>query len=538
MPINKQGSKFNFIVTGSILGGRGVEALATLQELLRLGDAGRCLIVVWEDETHTPAFEAIKALPLEVLVIPPPSLQASGNMTRQHLSFVSALPFFEPDDFIVRVRTDHNCRLKAIMDHLVENGPETGKVIVGAVSLLLPGRVEDFNYAGYRRDFDHFMWCESYFTEDYLPRMNKPGLGGQPYFSAEPELRWAGLYYAMKNPLFSFLYAKYNRYDFAYKFIEKHVKRKPCLPHNFPPIATYLMWKAANSYREDFLVVRDKPTLPAEPDALFSFADESLSQLVDLPNNKDIRISCQPVVDTVAGWGELSEQWQEFLAPALQLEAREKTSPGTVIDELERYMASAAPNGPVYMDHRPMAQEKAATQGLLSVANQISQHEPFSTLRYAKSKLLAVRTATDSEVEALVAQYDLSGGVAGQHMDGFAAFFATLVSKLIDMERNTQALQILETVFSESAHTIEQFIDTLKNCTTCYASDTNLQGISCDKEIVKRAYELPDNFHEYHLLGDFIFHALKLWQKYPQNELLIRLKDRLESEKGFHLNSS
>lgn len=530
----------NFIMTGSILGGRGIEALATLQELIKIENS-RCLMVLWEDEIHTPVYEAIKALPVELLVIPPPSLQASGNMTRQHLSFVSALPFFKGDDYIVRVRTDHNCRLAPIMDYLNKAGhsgpdPASNRVVVGAVSLLLPGRVEDFNYAGPRRAFDRFMWCESYFSEDYLPNLNQPGLGGVTYFAAEPELRWAGLYYAMKNPVYSFLYSKYNRYDFAFRFILNHVKVGGGDPYSFPTIAKYLMWQLANDYRQDFVVVRDNPPPPCSPTKLFSFENDQLSELFDLPNNKDIRVSSQWVVDTLAGKGAKSDQWQEFLEPAIELSVKEKRSPGSIIEELEQFMSPArTSSAPRYSVSRLPQDIDEKSQALLSVSQSVSRSEPFSTLRYAKSKLLAIRKANSAELDALLAQYEESGGVRGQHMDGFAAFFAALVSKLVDAGRNTIATDMLESVFGAGQHDISQFVQTLKVCTTCYAPDPNRLLLSDHAATIQTSYQLPENYHDYHLLGDFSFHVMKLTQSQPGNALLSRLVENLEPELNFCL---
>ena len=325
------GNTINFVMTGSIAGGRGLEALLLLRQLpLATPNFGRCIVVVWEHEAEGALFEQIKTMPCQIVIVPAPKRCSFGFMENQYKSLLAAMPYFSDDELIVRVRTDYNLVLLPLLSFLnkITDGGRSiaevlrGRIACGEISVLHPGRIQEFNFAGTKKALRMIGWCESYFSKDY----NQVDM--------EPEFRWFGLQFVQSDPLFFYCYDKRDMRHLMRGFFSRHYSSGEANPDKLPSITKYMAWRIAQISLERFICCLNLGGRNVSPDVLFNWRRHDVSKFHD--NIPDLRITNHSSLADLAGLEPEVPHWVSFVDEAQSVADEERERPGHTIELFER----------------------------------------------------------------------------------------------------------------------------------------------------------------------------------------------------------
>lgn len=192
--------RISFFVTGSLDPLRTLEfrgLLTALRARLSSGTiaAGRIIAVVDRTGPTDVAERLADEFDLELFFVSPPDMVEPGYMPNQYKFMKTALSLFEKDDILVKLRTDYNRSLHHVLDSLTEllaHRPEvlTERLIVERASIVTPGRINDINLAGTKRNMERIATGEMMMTAKY----------GSVSHGAE--FRWFGQLAVSHNPVF------------------------------------------------------------------------------------------------------------------------------------------------------------------------------------------------------------------------------------------------------------------------------------------------------------------------------------------------
>lgn len=488
--------KLNFIMTGSIAGGRGLEALLVLKQLpLVTPNYGRCIVVVWEKEAVGDVFEEIRRYPVKVVIAKEPKRTSFGFMEQQYKSLLAAMPYFDDDEVLVRIRTDYNFVLRStigFLDKIIAQGRSVartlrGRIVCGEISILHPGRIQEFNFAATKKSLSMIGWCESFFTTDYNP------------VDMEPEFRWFGLQFVQADPLFHYCYENRNMRPLMRHFFDSYNVGCNANPDEFPSIVKYMCWRISNIALQKFICCLNLGGRNVAPEVVFNAKRADVSVYHD--NIPDIRLTCHSTLADIADIAPASPKWKSFVAEAKDVLSREKRAPGTTIELFERTFPPNEQAGRYGRSSmRFQAQKKMPTETPLSrfVADTLGgQAVFFSSFRdYPSDILLGLRKA-NLEPTLLVAKHIiLSEGLHDQMINRYTSFCVTVFCALISQKQFEVAGELLCYLADVEADTnISELVNVVANRSKRFPIFSREKG--------KKLYEVPEKALDYNMLQDF-----------------------------------
>jgi hypothetical protein len=160
---------FDVALVGSLSGNRSFELLAVLTYLRRSPISrhiGRIVYCCWTDDDISLAEAVCHTFDVTLMPAPPPRRDSRGYPERQMLAFAQAVTRLPGDRWILKVRTDYNIGLpgfervlKGNPQDLLESSLRRDRfsvfehgIFVERASVLIPGRVQDINLIGQKRD--------------------------------------------------------------------------------------------------------------------------------------------------------------------------------------------------------------------------------------------------------------------------------------------------------------------------------------------------------------------------------------------------
>lgn len=489
-------NKINFVMTGSIAGGRGLEALLLLQQLpTSTPNFGRCIVVVWENEAEGALFEQIKALPHKVVIVPAPPRRSFGFMENQYKSLLAAMPFFSDDELIVRVRTDFNLVLPPLLtflDKIAADGRSIanvlrGRIACGEISVLHPGRIQEFNFAGTKKALQLIGWCESYFTTDYIK------------VDMEPEFRWFGLQFVQNDPLFFYLYDKRDMRHLMRSFFDRHYVGGGAIPERLPAITKYIAWRIAHIALERFVCCLNLGGRNVSQDVLFNWRRPDISVFHD--NIPDLRITSHSALADIAGLAPEAPNWVDFVAEATAVADKEAAQPGHTIELFEQEF------GPPVETHATsgvdlISKANAPTHPDTSMKNLLDSLEAgrprlAESFRDFPSPVLMTLRKSGSESLLIITDHlKSSDTLESQLVNRYAGFSITVFCGLVDQGQIRSACSLLEhLVSSNRADLLSELTRVVANRSTRFERTGEPDDLS--------PAELPNDPLNYDMLRDY-----------------------------------
>ncbi len=495
-------------MTGSIAGGRGLEALLVLRQLpLATRHYGRCVVVVWEHEAHGDIFEALQRCPVELVVTRQPSRKSFGFMEQQYKSLLAAMPYFSDDDVLVRVRTDYNRVLPqvvAYLNRLIDADRKVsdvlrGRIVCGEISVLHPGRVQEFNFAATKKSLNLIGWCESFYTNDYNP------------VEMEPEFRWFGLQYVMAEPLFLYCYEHRNmRQDMRF-FFDGFRSDGRLNPDVFPPIIPYMAWRIANLSLDRFVCCLNLGPRNVAPDVVFNADRPDMSMYHD--NIPDLRLTSHSVMTDVAGLEPRSPNWASFIAAAHEVAQKETKSPGASIELYEELFGPPVSQRPTVADLPANKDNSGVDDEVTLVVNALLDKNAahFSSFRDYPSEILhALRVLDPDPLEALARHIAGSSDLSEQMTNRYATFCVVILCGLVDHERWDHAVMLLEFLAGETPSAA------LEELTRVVANRSRRFSGTRDPSITH--YKQPEEAIEHDMLADLVCCLRRLQAELPSRQ--------------------
>jgi len=497
--------KLNFIMTGSIAGGRGLEALLVLKQLpLATPNFGRCVVVVWEAEACGDVFDEIKRYPVQIIVAKEPKRTSFGFMEQQYKSLLAAMPHFEDDDILVRIRTDYNFVLNstiALLNKVIAQGQSLvqflrGRIVCGEISILHPGRIQEFNFAATKKSLSMIGWCESFFTTDYNP------------VDMEPEFRWFGLQFVQADPLFHYCYENRNMRQLMRGFFDTYYINGQANPDAFPSIIKYISWRISNIAREKFICCLNIGGRNIDPATVFNAKRADIS--VYHGNIPDIRLTSHSTLADVAGAAPVSPSWEAFTAEAKSVANKELAVSGSTIELFEQAFGGCD-GAQQYWGHTASQKDTICpigetplsrfVEGLCSAGGVL-----FSSFRdYPSDVLLAFRNA-GLEPTVLVANHImLSDGLREQMVNRYASFCVTTFCSLAGLKQFETAAELLFFMAGDDKNrNLSELVGVVANRAQRFPK--------LHSEQVVLAYEVPKVSLDYNMILDFYCSLLQLKQ--------------------------
>lgn len=487
--------KLNFVMTGSIAGGRGLEALLVLRQLpLATDHFGRCVVVIWEKEAKGDIFDALKLLPVDILVTREPKRTSFGFMEQQYKSLLAAMPYFSDEDIIVRIRTDYNYVLSdtlGMLNRILDAGKSArdilrGRLICGEVSILYPGRIQEFNFAATKKTLRIIGWCESFFTNDYNP------------VAMEPEFRWFGLEFVRAEPLFHYCYENRNMRALMRRFFEDYYPNGRCDVAELPPITKYISWRIANIALERFICCLNLGPRNIDPNMVFNADKADVSVFHD--NIPDIRLTSHSVLADIANIDPKSPNWSDFSAVAEDIAAEERKKPGHAIELFESTFG-AGQDGSAILLHSGQGRKYASfehTSDIFRLVDHLQDNTsvPFSSFRDYPSDILHALRSADKAATIHVADHILaSTGLRSQMINRFATFCVTVLCRLTELGEIRKATNLLAFITHEAGAT-EELVRVVAFRSKRFPAETT--------QSQNTHYELPEAAIEHDMLRDLV----------------------------------